>query len=62
MNLKNFRVTHSKVSTLERQCRFFFFKSDPLVSSLLSKAHKKTLAPEKWQADFDRFLYKINVF
>ena len=42
--------------------QIFFLKSDPLVTSLLSKAHKKTPAPEKWQADFDRFLYKINVF
>ena len=26
---------------------FFFLKSDPLMSSLLSVGHKKTLVPEK---------------
>ena len=39
---------------------FFLITSFDVI--LLSKAQKKTLAPEKWQDDFDRFHYKINVF
>ena len=36
-----------------RGMQIFFFKSDPLMSyCLLSKGHKKTLAPERWQCDF----------
>ena len=39
-----------KVSTF-----FQFLKSNPLMSPLLSKGHKKTLAPEECQGDFNRF-------
>ena len=41
-----------------RQIPFFFLLSDLLMTYLFSKGHKKTLAPEKYQCDFDRLHLK----